>query len=118
MRLLNGGGIGARIALAALTVTALALAIVAIGVMVVGGQLFMDLMTEHGESAGSAREMFESTVLVVLAVAVLVSVALSVLLATLAGRWLSRPLRKLSVVSRAATTPRASRAPVPRRSSA
>jgi two-component system sensor histidine kinase BaeS len=100
MRLLRGAGIGARIAAATLAVTALALGIVAIGVMIVGGQLFMDLMTQHGESAESSREMFESTVLVVLGLAVVVSVALSMLLAILAGRWLSRPLRRLSAAAR------------------
>jgi two-component system sensor histidine kinase BaeS len=100
MKLLVSGGIGARIAVATLAVSALALGIVAIGVMIVGGQLFMDLMTAHGESAESSRQMFESTVLAVLGVAVAVSVALSMLLAILAGRWLSRPLRRLSAAAR------------------
>jgi two-component system, OmpR family, sensor histidine kinase BaeS len=100
MSLFDGAGIGARIAMVALAVAWLALAIVTVGVMIVGGQLFMDLMKAHGESTESSREMFESTVLVVLGVAVLVSVALSVLLAVLAGRWLSRPLRRLSAAAR------------------
>ena len=96
MKLLGRAGIGARIAIAALVVAWVALAIVAVGVSVVGGKLFMDLMTAHGESVESSREMFESTVLIVLAVAVVVSVAASIVLAMVAARWLSRPLRQMS----------------------
>jgi two-component system, OmpR family, sensor histidine kinase BaeS len=94
------GGIGVRIALVALAVAAVAAAIIAVGVIWFGGSAFTDLMTAHGESADEARAMFESTVLVVLAVAVAVSVVLAALLAAIAGRWLARPLRELSAAAR------------------
>jgi len=94
------GGIGVRIALAALAVAAVTAAIVAAGVMVFGGRSFTDLMTSHGETAEGARLMFESTVLVVVAVAVAVAVALAAVLAAVAGRWLARPLRELSTAAR------------------
>jgi signal transduction histidine kinase len=94
------GGIGMRIALAALAIAIVTVAIVAIGVLVFGGNAFMDLMTAHGESADAARQMFEDTLLVALAIAVLVAAALAVLLASLAGRWLARPLRRLSGAAR------------------
>ena len=94
------GGIGVRIALAGLAVAAVAAAIIAVGVFWFGGSAFTDLMTAHGESADEARAMFESTVLVVLAVAVAVSVVLAGMLAALVGRWLARPLRELSAAAR------------------
>jgi signal transduction histidine kinase len=93
-------GIGPRIALSTLAVAGVTLAIVAFGVIVFGGASFMDLMTAHGESAEGARDMFEETVLVVLAVAIGVGVILAVTLAVVAGRWLSRPLRDLSAAAR------------------
>jgi two-component system, OmpR family, sensor histidine kinase BaeS len=92
--------IGTRIALSALAISAVTVGIVAIGVIVFGGQSFTDLMTAHGETADGAREMFESTVLAVLVVAVAVSVVLAALLAAAAGRWLSRPLRDLGAAAR------------------
>jgi signal transduction histidine kinase len=100
MSWIGRGGIGLRIALAALTVSTVTVTIVAIGVIVFGGQSFMDLMTAHGETAEGAQAMFESTVLVVLGVAIGVAVVLAIVLAALAGRWLARPLRELSGAAR------------------
>ena len=97
---MSGTGIGVRIAVAALGIALVTVTIVAAGVIVFGGRSFMDLMTESGESADAARRMFEGTVLVVLGIAVVVAVALAAVLAALAGRWLSRPLRQLSAAAR------------------
>lgn len=97
---MTGGGIGLRIALAALAIAIVTVAIVAIGVLVFGGKAFMDLMTAHGESADVARQMFEETLVVILIVAVGVAVVLAVLLAATAGRWLALPLRNLSAAAR------------------
>jgi two-component system, OmpR family, sensor histidine kinase BaeS len=92
--------IGVRIALAALAVSVVSVAVVSIGVTVVGGNAFMDLMTAHGESAAGAQSMFESTVLVVLVVAIGVAAILAGALAWLAGRWLARPLRDVGSAAR------------------
>jgi signal transduction histidine kinase len=97
---LDRGGIGLRIAAAALAVTGVTVAIVAVGVIVVGGNTFMDLMTAHGETAEAARQMFESSVVVVLLLAVAVAIALAIGLAALVGGWLSRPLREMSAAAR------------------
>ena len=100
MSRIGRAGIGIRIAVAALAISAVTVGIVAIGVIVIGGQSFTDLMTAHGESADEARQMFESTVLAVLGVAVVVSILLAALLAAAAGRWLARPLRDLGASAR------------------
>lgn len=92
--------IGMRIALAALGVSVVSLAVVAIGVTVFGGNAFMDLMTAHGESADGAQSMFESTVVVVLLVAIGVAGVLAGMLAWLAGRWLARPMRDVGLAAR------------------
>ena len=55
-------GIATRITLAALVVVAVALAVMAIGVMRVGAETFMELMAESGESTEQASEMFASSV--------------------------------------------------------
>lgn len=93
-------GIGTRIALASLFIALVTMGIVAAGVIGFGGAAFTDLMTAHGESAEASREMFETTVLAVLAGAVVVAAVMAVLLAVAAGRWLSRPLRDVSAAAR------------------
>ena len=93
-------GIGARIGLVAMAVAVLAIGIVAVGVTVFGGDLFMDVMTSHGETADSAWEMFETTVLGVLVLAIVVSMLAATLLAVVAARWLARPLRDLGAAAR------------------
>ena len=92
--------IGMRVALAALGVSMVSLAVVAIGVTFFGGDAFMDLMTEHGESAAGAQSMFESTVVVVLMVAIVVAAILAGVLAWLAGRWLARPMGEVGAAAR------------------
>jgi two-component system sensor histidine kinase BaeS len=92
--------VGMRVALAALGVSVVSLAVVAIGVTFFGGGAFMDLMTEHGEPAAAAQAMFESTVVVVLLVAIGVAAILAGVLAWLAGRWLARPMREVGAAAR------------------
>ena len=57
-----GRGIAARIALAALASAAVGLAILAVGVTVVGAEVFTDLMVEAGDSAEHARAMYDESV--------------------------------------------------------
>jgi signal transduction histidine kinase len=89
-------GIGSRIALAAVTVSALAVGIMAVGTLVLGGRSFVDLMTADGHSAASAQSMFDGSVGQVVAMALIVAiVAAAVLSAVLASR-IARPLRDMS----------------------
>ena len=55
-------GIATRIALAALASAGLGLLILALGVLVVGGQVFTELMMQAGDSAEHARSMYDSSV--------------------------------------------------------
>ena len=66
-------GIATRIALAALASAAVGLGILALGVTVVGGQVFTDLMMQAGESAEHARAMYDQSVSTVVIAAVLVA---------------------------------------------
>ena len=89
-------GIGSRIALAAVFVSALAVGIVAVGTLVLGGRSFVDLMTADGQSAASAQSMFDGSVGQVVAMALIVAiVAATVLSAVLASR-IARPLRDMA----------------------
>jgi signal transduction histidine kinase len=89
-------GIGSRIALAAVFVSALAVGIVAVGTLVLGGRSFVDLMTSDGHSAASAQAMFDGSVGQVVAMALIVAiVAATVLSAVLASR-IARPLRDMA----------------------
>jgi signal transduction histidine kinase len=97
---MSGGGIALRIALAAIVSVAVGVAIVALGVTVLGGAAFTNLMTSHGDSAESARRMFDESVSQVVLVAVLVGVAASAILAMLFARRLARPLREMSRAAR------------------
>ncbi len=94
------GGIAARIALAALVVAGLAIAILAAGVMVVGGQSFADLMTDHGESAESSRAMFQDSVGWVIVATSVVAVVVAVAVAGVLGARLARPLREIGGAAR------------------
>jgi signal transduction histidine kinase len=100
MRLRIRTGISLRIAAAAVLVAFAALAIVGIGVWLVGGQAFMDLMLLHGESAEAAHVMFDDAVTRVLALAAAVAIAVAVLLAGLLGEALGRPLREVGRAAR------------------
>ena len=61
-----GRGIATRIALAALASAAVGLAILAVGVTVVGGDVFRALMAEAGVSADHAQAMYDRSVTTVL----------------------------------------------------
>src|SRR3954464_15005793 len=55
-------GIGTRIALAALASGTIGIVIVVGGVLIVGSQVFTDLMMKAGDSAAHAREMWDHSV--------------------------------------------------------
>ena len=94
------GGIAARIGLAALIVAGIAIAILAIGVVVVGGQSFADLMAGHGESAESSRAMFADSVGWVVIATSIVAVVVAVGVAGVLGAMLARPLRDIGGAAR------------------
>ncbi len=89
-------GIGAHIAAASIGVSALALAIVAIGVQRVGGAEFEQLMVQHGTSVVAARDMFQSSVTLVLLAAVGAAICTTLFLAASLARWMSRPVMRVS----------------------
>jgi signal transduction histidine kinase len=93
-------GIATRIALAALAAAAIGLAILALGVTVVGGQVFTDLMMQAGDSAEHARAMYDDSVTTVVVAAVVVAGLASVGLAVIMGRMLARPLREVGAAAR------------------
>src|SRR5690349_14470128 len=97
---MSNRGIGTRIALAALASAALGIVIVVGGVLLIGGQVFTDLMMQAGDSAEHAREMWDHSVPGVVIVAVVVAIAASVGLAFLMARMLARPLREVGAAAR------------------
>jgi signal transduction histidine kinase len=95
-----GRGIAARIALAAVVAAAVGLAVLALGVTVIGGQSFADLMVVAGDTADHAHEMFDDSVTRVVLVAAVVALAVSVALAVVLGRRLARPLTQIGAAAR------------------
>jgi two-component system, OmpR family, sensor histidine kinase BaeS len=93
-------GIASRIALAALASAGLGLLILVGGVLVVGGQVFTDLMMQAGDSAEHAREMYDSSVRTVVIAAFIVAALASIGLALLMARMLARPLRQVGGAAR------------------
>ncbi|MEO5940135.1 MAG: ATP-binding protein [Candidatus Limnocylindrales bacterium] len=93
-------GIATRIALAALASAAIGLVILALGVTVVGGQVFTDLMMQAGDSAEHARTMYDQSVTTVVIAAVVVAALASIGLAVVMGRMLARPLRAVGAAAR------------------
>jgi two-component system, OmpR family, sensor histidine kinase BaeS len=93
-------GIAPRIALTSLLVTAVAVVIIAIGVLVVAQSSFSRLMIQAGQSATTAREMFDHSVVAVFMVAAVIAVAVSVVLASLAAVRLARPLQEIAAAAR------------------
>lgn len=94
------GGIAARIALNALVVAGLAIAILAVGVIVVGGRSFADLMKSHGESTDASRAMFEDTVVWVVVVTTAIAIVAAIVLAGMLAARLARPLREIGAAAR------------------
>jgi len=94
------GGIGLRIAAAAIVVSAVAMAIMAIGVIVVGGMSFAELMAVRGEPTAAAQSMFEGSVVKVVLVSAGVAVIAAVILAAFLGPRLARPMREVEAAAR------------------
>ena len=95
-----GRGIATRIALAALVAAGVGLLILAIGVTVVGGQVFRALMVEAGASADQARAMYDESVTTVVLAAVLVAAVVSIVLAIAMARMLARPIAEIGGAAR------------------
>ena len=93
-------GVGARIALAAVLTTSLAVTIVALGVVVVGGSVFADLMMKHGATAEAAHAMFDQSITLVLLAAIGAAIAAGVVMAVMLGRRLARPLAEIGSAAR------------------
>ncbi len=94
------GGIGARIAAAALAVATVAIGILAVGVLVLGAATFTQLMVVHGESTAASQAMFDDSVARIFLVAVVVAVVASIGLAVILGPRLARPLREMGAAAR------------------
>ena len=95
-----GRGIALRIGLAALASAAVGLVILAVGVTVVGADVFTDLMVEAGDSAEHARAMYDQSVSTVVVTAVIVAAIASGVLAILLARMLARPLAEVGRAAR------------------
>jgi len=93
-------GIAARIALASLAVGIVVLVVLALGVVVVGGRTFADLMAAHGESVDATEQMFRDSVVVVLIAAAIVAIVLAAAVSMAVGRRLARPLREIGAAAR------------------
>jgi two-component system, OmpR family, sensor histidine kinase BaeS len=93
-------GIASRIAAAALLVALVAMAVLGLGVLVIGGQTFSDLMVALGADVSRSESMFQDSVGRVLLISLVVAIALSVSLASLMGRRLARPVREASEAAR------------------
>jgi len=94
------GGIGLRIAAAAIAVAAVALLILAGGVIVVGSQMFASLMAKQGVSTATSAAMFQESVVRVVLLAAIVAVVAAAVLATLVASRLVRPLREMAAAAR------------------
>jgi signal transduction histidine kinase len=95
-----GRGIATRIALAALVSAGVGLAILAIGVTVVGADVFRGLMAEAGVSADHAQAMYDESVTTVVLAAVAVAAIASVALAIFLARMLTRPIAEVGAAAR------------------
>lgn len=95
-----GRGIAVRIAVAAMASAAVGLAILAIGVTVVGADVFTALMMEAGDSAEDARAMYDESVTTVVVAAVVVAALASIVLAVVLARMLARPLASVGRAAR------------------
>ena len=74
--------------------------ILAVGVAVVGADVFTALMMEAGDSAEHARDMYDDSVTTVVIAASLVAVLASVGLAVVLARMLARPLAEIGGAAR------------------
>jgi len=95
-----GRGIATRIALAALVAAGAGLLILAVGVTVVGAEIFRALMVEAGDSAEHAQAMYDESVTTVVLAAVVVAAVASVVLAIVMARMLARPIAEVGAAAR------------------
>ena len=95
-----GHGIALRIALAAFFSAAVGIVILAVGVAVVGADIFKALMVEAGDSADHAQAMYDESVTTVVIAAVVVALIASVVLAIILARMLARPLEAMGRAAR------------------
>src|SRR5438105_338258 len=79
---------------------AVAVGVIAVGVLVVAQSTFSQLMVQAGQSADTARSMFDHSVVVVFAVATVMAAVVGVALATLLGLRLAAPLRQVAAAAR------------------
>ena len=94
----------ARVAFAAMLVSALAVAVVAVGVQVVGAATFDRLMAEHGATAAVSHAMFDESITRVLLAASALAIAGSLALAIVFGHVIERPLDELARAARRIAT--------------
>src|ERR1700694_4464259 len=93
-------GIAVRVALLSLLVTAVAVTIIAIGVLGVAQASFNRLMLQAGQSADTARAMFDHSVVPVFIVAAAIATAVSLPLASLLAIRLAGPLDNIARAAR------------------
>lgn len=86
----------AHLAIATIAVACVALVIVGVGVQRIGESEFERLMVQHGASVSSARDMFASSVSLVLVAAVAAAMCTTLFLAVLLARWMSRPVLQMA----------------------
>jgi two-component system sensor histidine kinase BaeS len=89
-----------RIALAVLVTAGAAVAVVGIGVSLVAGAAFAELMIEHGTTAAEAHAMFDRSVSWVLIAATLLAIVVAIALAMFMASRIARPLRGLGEAAR------------------
>ncbi|HEY8237893.1 MAG TPA: HAMP domain-containing sensor histidine kinase [Candidatus Limnocylindrales bacterium] len=95
-RFMRPDGIATRIVLAALVVVSIALAIMAIGVMRVGSETFMELMHALGAPTDEAASMFQHSVTEILAVAAVVAAIAALGVGMWLARRIARPIERLA----------------------
>jgi signal transduction histidine kinase len=89
-------GIATRIVLAALVVVAIALAILAVGVVRIGSETFMDLMGAAGEPTDAAAEMFRASVAEIVVLAGLAAAVAALAVGMFLARRIARPIERLA----------------------
>jgi signal transduction histidine kinase len=89
-------GISLRIALATMAGAAIGLVIMALGVLVIGGDTFSSLMVDGSDGTEHARAMYDQAVTRVVILAGAAAFAVGLLLALALGRRLGRPLMAMA----------------------
>jgi signal transduction histidine kinase len=89
-----------RLVLAALAVALVAVGTITAGVLVVGAAIFRELMVSAGTSTADVQDMWQQSVVTVVAVAAAVAAVLSVGLGVFLAWRLSRPLGRLGSAAR------------------